>query len=308
MATPIHAEPVELTTPGPEGDLRGTYLAAGAPIVLIVPGSGPTDRDGNNPFGIRASTYRLIAEGLAERGISSVRVDKRGMFGSAAAVPDANSVTIADYAADVGAWVNAIRVRSGSACVWLLGHSEGVLVALAAAQKPDGICGLLLVSAAGRPMGAVLRGQLQASGLPAPAVEPAFHAIEALEAGEPVDIDGLDPSIAPLFAPQIQGFLRSVFAVDPALLIAGLDLPVLILHGRRDIQVLEEDAMRLKRANDAAELTILPEANHVLKSVVSDDRAANLAAYSDPGLPLATGVIDALAGFVLREHEVLPRR
>ena len=89
-------------------------------------------------MGVAAAPYRMLAEGLAARGVATVRIDKRGMFGSAGAIADANAVTIADYAADVHAWVKAARARTGASCVWVLGHSEGGLVALAAAQQPDG--------------------------------------------------------------------------------------------------------------------------------------------------------------------------
>src|SRR5262249_44225503 len=108
-----------LEAPGPAGALRGTMLApeqAKGPVILIIPGSGPTNRDGNNPLGVTASTYRLLAEDIAARGITSVRIDKRGMFGSARAVADANAVTIADYAADVHSWVDVIRRKTGASC------------------------------------------------------------------------------------------------------------------------------------------------------------------------------------------------
>ena len=80
----------ELTAPGPMGLLKGTLtlpsehgpLPNKTPVFLIVPGSGPTDRDGNSPLGIAAAPYRLLAEALAKRGYPSVRIDKRGMFGS----------------------------------------------------------------------------------------------------------------------------------------------------------------------------------------------------------------------------------
>ena len=99
MAAAIAAT-IPMTAPGPEGPLAGTLLDAGhdAPVVLIVPGSGPTDRDGNNPLGVKAAQYRLLAEALARKGVSSVRVDKRGLGGSKAAASDPNKVTIADYA------------------------------------------------------------------------------------------------------------------------------------------------------------------------------------------------------------------
>ena len=74
--------------------------------------------------------------------------------------------------------------------------------------------------------------------------------------------------------------------------------PVLILQGRRDIQVGIGDAERLKEAAPKAELVLLPDANHVLKTVASDDLRANAATYADPSLPLAPGVVEAIAGFV----------
>jgi uncharacterized protein len=205
-ATP--SDPIEtaLEAPGPLGPLQGTMLApasGAAPVMLIIPGSGPTDRNGNNPLGVRASTYRLLAEGLAAQGIGTVRIDKRGMFGSRAAVADANAVTIDDYVSDVEAWTGSIRKQTGAACVWLIGHSEGGLVALAAAQKATDICGLVLVSTAGRPLGEVLRQQLRANRANAPILDQAMAAIDTLEAGRRVDVSAMNPALMPLFAPQV---------------------------------------------------------------------------------------------------------
>jgi pimeloyl-ACP methyl ester carboxylesterase len=290
-----------LEAPGPLGPLKGTMLlpASGATaMMLIIPGSGPTDRDGNNPLGVKASTYRLLAEGLANRGIGTVRIDKRGMFASTAAVADGNAVTIDDYVADVGAWIAAIRKDAGMPCVWVLGHSEGGLVALAAAQKLPDICGLILVSAAGRPLGDVLRSQLRANPANGPILLQAMAAIDALEAGKRVDVSGMHPALMPLFAPQVQGFLINVFSYDPAKLIASVAKPVLIVQGRRDMQVGVEDAERLKESAPQAELVLLPDVNHVLKAVASDNPGANAATYADPSLPLAPGVVEAIAPFV----------
>jgi pimeloyl-ACP methyl ester carboxylesterase len=301
-AVPV-GTPIEtlIEAPGPSGPLRGTMLspaaAPAAPVVLILPGSGATDRDGNNPAGVRGSTYRLIAEGLAARGVASVRIDKRGLFASSAAVPDPNKVTIADYAADVRSWTGSIRAKTGARCVWLLGHSEGGLIALVAARAPD-VCGLILVSAGGRPIGTVMREQLRANPANAPLLGQAMAAIDALEAGRHVDIAGLDPALAPLFAPQVQDFLISLFSYDPARLIAGYDRPVLIVQGLRDIQVAEADARRLAQADPKARLVLLPDTNHVLKTFGSDDRAANFASYNDPSLPLAPRVAETIATFV----------
>ena len=305
-ALPVGAEPpaggVPIEASGPKGPLAGTLLrtpGTQGPVALIIPGSGPTDRDGNNPFGLRAASYRLLAEGLFHQGVNTVRIDKRGMFGSAAAVDDPNAVIIADYVADTDAWVKAIRAATGAPCVWLIGHSEGGLVALAAAQQVNNLCGLVLVAAAGRPMGDVLKSQLRANPANAPLIGAADAAIDQLAAGQKVDVSALPPPLLPLFHPVVQDFLISAFALDPAKLAAGVRLPLLIVQGDRDLQVAVEDAEKLKAANPLAVLKIMPNVNHVLKDVASDNPADNLAAYTNADLPLAKGLAATIAAFVL---------
>lgn len=289
-----------VTAPGPNGPLEGTLLDAGskAPVVLMIPGSGPTDRDGNNPLGITAAPYRLLAEALGQKGVSTVRIDKRGMFGSKAATPDANKVTIGDYVADTHAWVKAIRDRTGAKCVWVLGHSEGGLVALDSAQNPQGICGIILVSAAGRKLGDVLREQLRANPANAPLLSDALAAIDSMEAGKTVDVSAMHPALQKLFAPQVQPFLMNEMAMDPAKLAGSTKVPVLVLQGGRDLQVSEADAKALAAAQPKAKLVLIPAMNHVLKDVASDDRAANVATYADPSIPVDSTLVDAIAGFV----------
>ena len=302
MAIALTSQPVqaEIEAPGPAGPLRGTLLSPAAsdvPVVLIVPGSGPTDRNGNGPNGLHASTYRLLAEGLLEKGIASVRIDKRGMYGSATAIPDADDVTINDYAADVRAWLSTIQARTGASCVWVLGHSEGGLVALLAAQQTANICGLILVSTAGYPLAQVLIQQLQSNPANAPLLGNAMSIIESLSAGTKVDAASVDPALMPLFRPQVQRFLMSELTIDPAALLAGYTKPVLIVQGARDIQVSIQDAQRLKHANPRAEIALISNANHVLKAVHTRARSENLAAYSAPTLPLADGVVEAISVF-----------
>ena len=291
-----------LTAPGPHGRLAGTLTDAGkdAPLVLIIPGSGPTDRDGNNPLGVAAGSYRLLAEALAERGVSTVRIDKRGLFGSKDAVADANAVTIADYAADTRSWIAAIREKSGAKCVWLLGHSEGGLVALASAQDAKDICGVVLVAAPGRKIGDTLRDQLRANPANAPLLGPAMSAIDSLEAGQPVDAAQLPAALQPLFAPQVQLFLINLMAQDPAKLAKAVTVPMLIVQGGRDLQIPRADADKLREAQPAAKVAIIPAMNHVLKDVTSDDRAANFGTYADPSRPLNSDLPDIIARFVKR--------
>jgi len=300
----VAAAPVEreVTAPGPQGNLAGTLSDAGkgTPVVLIIPGSGPTDRDGNNPLGVTAAPYRMLAEGLAKQGVSSLRTDKRGMFGSKAAIPDANKVTIADYAADAHAWVKSAQAATGAKCIWVLGHSEGSLVALTAGQRPDGICGVISVSGPGRKLGTVMRDQLNSNPANAPILQPALAALDSLEAGKPVDAATLPAPLQPLFNAAVQPFVMNLLAQDPPKLAAGLTVPYLIVQGDKDIQVSVDDARLLSAGQPKAKLAVLPGVNHVLKTVLSGDRAANMATYGDPSLPIAPAVVDEIASFVKR--------
>jgi hypothetical protein len=292
---------MELEAAGPQGSLKGTFIAPapGKPTVLILPGSGPTDRDGNNPLGVKAATYRLLAEGLAGSGIGSLRADKRGMFGSGAAIADANAVTVADYAADAATWIGLLRERTGAECIWLIGHSEGGLIALETARvTPQGVCGIALVAAPGRPLGTVLRDQLRANPANAPILGQAETAIDRLEQGERVAIESLHPGLAPLFAPAVQGYLIDLFGYDPASMAGASELPMLLLYGAKDLQTGTSEYDALRAARPEATAMLLPSVNHVLKAVEEDTPAANLATYGDPDLPLAAGVIDALVAFV----------
>ncbi|RDS99388.1 alpha/beta fold hydrolase, partial [Burkholderia contaminans] len=289
----LHTTQTEIEAPGPPGPLKGTLLSPDTgdmPVVLIVPGSGATDRNGNAPSWLQASTYRLLAERLCEEGIASVRIDKRGMYGSASAIPDANDVVIDDYAADVHSWVAAIRARTGASSVWVLGHSEGGLVALLAARQSADIAGLILVAAAGRPLGPVLRQQLQSNPANAPILDNALSILDSLEAGDRVDAASIDPVLMPAFRPQDQRFLMSELTIDPAALLADYTKPVLIVQGARDLQVAVQDAEPLQRANPQAEMALIADANHVLKAVRTADLQENLASYVDPDVPWEYGV------------------
>lgn len=304
LAAAIAATPPErpLTAPGPEGALSATLVDAGpgSPVAIIIPGSGPTDRDGNNPMGVKARPYQLLADALAATGLSTVRIDKRGMFGSKAALADANKVTIAGYATDAHAWAKAARSATGAKCVWLIGHSEGALVALKAGQDPTDLCGVIAVSAMGRKFGTVLRDQLKANPANSVFLDAALGVIAELEQGRTVPADKLGPILPMVFPPAVQPYLIDVMAQDSVALASTLKLPLLVVQGDKDIQIGIADAQSLASAHKDATLAIVPDVNHVLKKIASTDPATQLKTYADPDLPIAQEVVDAIAGFVKR--------
>lgn len=288
-AVTVATEPAAMhgTLLSPDGQIRAA--------AVIIPGSGPTDRNGDSPLGVSAASYRLLAEALADQGIATLRFDKRGVGQSAAAIVAEDQLTFDISATDARLWLDETLARTGLSCAWLIGHSEGALVALKAAEDNDPrICGLILVSGAGRRIGDVLREQL-ATSLPTALRDAAFAALTELEAGRTTQAP---PALAALFRPSVQPYLISWLALDPARLAASFHGPMMIGQGSTDLQTTLTDAEALQAAQPNAQLTVWEGVNHVLK-IAPADRAANSATYSDPTLPLAPGVAEDIAAFIL---------
>ena len=237
---------------------------------------------------------KLLAAGLASRGIASLRIDKRGIGESASALASESELRFQNNADDAIAWVETLKTLSGVKCVWLVGHSEGALVAELVAKQAKDVCGLVLIAGAGRKAGDILRDQLGPQ-LPEPLKQQAFSAIDELEAGR--DVPSPPPQLFALFRPSVQPYLKSWLPLDPAAMLASLKQPVLIVQGTNDLQVSVDDAERLAKARPGAKLVLLAGVNHVFKAVPAD-RAGNLATYGDPSLPVAPALIDAVTRFI----------
>jgi hypothetical protein len=295
LAAPATAEPVRI--PGPDGPLEAEMIAVegATDIVIIIPGSGPIDRDGNAPqMGLSTDTYRLLAEGLAEQGIASLRIDKRGFFGSAEAIADPNDVTIEAYAQDTRDWV---AYASGLApCVWLAGHSEGGLVTLVVAQDaPKNLCGLILMATSGRPIGQLMIEQFEANPANGPFMAELRALVADLEAGRSRDPASVTPVLQPLFSEGLQRYMIDVFSYDPVEIAAGWNGPVLIVQGDKDMQVRPHDADLLGDAMQQAERMNLAQGTHMLKADVAGNPFAT---YADPALPLHEDLVPGIAAFV----------
>lgn len=132
--------------------------------------------------------------------------------------------------------------------------------------------------------------------LPEPLRTQAFHALAELEAGRLVP--DAPAALAALFRPSVQPYMISWMALDPAELAAGYDGPIMIGQGSTDIQTTVVDAEAMAAAQPDARLVIWDGVNHLLK-IAPADRAANIATYGNPDLPLAPGVVEDVAGFIL---------
>lgn len=289
----------EITVTANRAVLSGTFLepanAKKKVAVLLISGSGPTDRNGNSPlFPAPNNSLLQLADSLAAHGIASLRYDKRGVGKSKftdGATP-ANTL-ISDIADDAALLFNWLR-QKGYKEVWIAGHSEGSLIGLIIAKKVKA-SGFISLAGAGRKASVLLKEQTR-SQFSDEMYQEYGKALDSLEQG--LTVKHIRPQLMNLLAPVIQPYLQSWLPLDPAVLVSQLKCPVLIVQGTKDIQVVEADALALKAGQKRAKLLLIPNMTHVLKEVKEDGRAANLKTYSDPGLPLAPGLAAGITGFI----------
>lgn len=281
------------------------------PALLLLQGSGPTDRDGNQPPGLRTDLLRQIADLLAAHGIASLRYDKRGMYANAGSLPadQADYPEFFRWENFVGDALAAEAFLAGQPSinpdrVGLLGHSEGGLIALAAAHilQRQGRAPAVLVLAAtpGRRIDEIIRDQITRSlkGDDTTEKQRRFflaandRVVKAIRTTGKVP-DSVPPALQPIYPAYIGPFLQSQFAINPTMLARDYTGPVLVLQGAADSQVSpDKDALALDRAllergQDDHAVFIVPGVSHNLKPVDSD---------GEPGFegPLSDAVRDRL--------------
>lgn len=293
--TVILQRPVTLDTG--TGELFGTLVLpksdAPVPVVLMISGSGPTDRDGNNTDGGRNDNMKRLAKILAKHNIASVRYDKRGVATGTAATPDERNLSIEAYVADAEAWAQKLKTDPRLGQIILMGHSEGALVASLAAQKA-GAAAVISIAGTGRPVDQVVHEQLQYR-LPPALLQRSDQIIAALKAGH--TDDNVPPALEVVFRPSVQPYLISLFRQNPAQAFGNLKVPALIIQGRNDIQVGVGDAELLHKAKPDADLALIDGMNHVMR-IVPNDIKRQLASYKDPQLPLASELSTRILAFI----------
>jgi pimeloyl-ACP methyl ester carboxylesterase len=266
------------------------------PVALIIAGSGPTDRDGNSPLlAGKNNSLRYLAEALAERGIATLRYDKRGIGQSRVAGLSEADLRFDHFVDDATAWGRRLAADRRFSSVVVIGHSEGSLIGMLAAPAIPA-SKVVSIAGAGAPAGDVIIRQLSVQ-LPPPLLAQATAAVHKLERGELLDT--MPPGLGALFRPSVQPYLISWFRHDPAVAASRLGVPLLVVQGTHDIQALEEDARAIAAGHPRATLNLIQGMNHVLKQTPAG-RLEQLPAYSDSTLAIDPTLVDAISSFVLR--------
>jgi pimeloyl-ACP methyl ester carboxylesterase len=286
--------PVTLETK--TGNIYGTLTTPiqtkSSPLIIIIAGSGPTDRDGNTiMIKGKNNSLKYLANELGNAGISSIRYDKRGIGESKSAMKSEADLRFDDYVNDVRDWVNKFKKDNRFSEIIIAGHSEGSLIGMIAANGHADK--YISISGAGEKAGTLIKKQLETQSLEIQ--DYSNLAIDSLEAG--FVVKKINPLLYSLFRPSVQPYLISWFKYDPQTEIKKLKIPVLILQGDNDVQVSEDDAKLLSKAQPKATLAIIPNMNHILK-IVEGDKVQNIKSYSDASLPISDELLRAIVGFV----------
>jgi hypothetical protein len=262
-----------------EGSLLTSDVKGSNTVALIIAGSGPTDRNGNNPS-MTNNALKMLAEELALVGISSLRYDKRGIGQSKAAGLKEIDLRFDHYINDARHWIDYLVTLNNFNKIIVIGHSEGSLIGMIASQQTN-VDKYISLAGAGQPIDLTIRAQLKAQ--PPIVLEQSTPILDKLLKGETVD--NVPVFLNALFRPSIQPYMISWFKYDPRLEIAKLNKPVLIVQGDTDIQVSLTDADNLAIANNKAKKVVIKNMNHIFKQATLN-RQANLLTYSQPDLPI----------------------
>ena len=273
-------------------EVQGTLLSPKGenqpPLAILIAGSGPTDRDGNQAL-FKNNSLKYLAEGLAQKGIATFRYDKRVIAQINNATVQEEKMTFEDEVNDALLVVNHFKDKYKK--IILIGHYEGSLIGLLVAQKVV-VSKFVSISGAGNSSATLIEEQI---GKNAPQLkEESQKIISQLRKGELVE--NISPYLAPVFRKSVQPYLISWFKYEPAKEIAKLQIPILIVQGTNYLQVEDKEAQLLKEAQPKAQLLLIEGMNHVLKKVKTLEE--NQLSYLNPDLPISGELVEGIASFI----------
>lgn len=259
------------------------------PLVILLQGSGPTDRNGNQSF-LKNDALKKLALELAENGIASYRYDKRILQAQRLNIQE-KDMRFDDFVTDAISVLDHFQDNEKFEKTVVLGHSQGSLVGMLAAK--DRADGFISIAGVSQPIDSILTTQIanQMPGLKTN-VQQTFKEMRANGSSS-----SYNPMLESIFRPSVQPFILSWMKYNPQAELAKLEIPVLLINGSNDLQVDEEEARRLHEANPEADLVILENMNHILRRIDGDD-LENSKSYNEASLPLHPELVPKIVEFV----------
>lgn len=263
------------------------------PLVIIIAGSGPTDRNGNSGSAVTSNSYKILADSLLQHNIASLRYDKRGIAESADKTVKEENMVFETYISDAADWVNLLKKDKRFSAIIIAGHSEGSLVGMVASANKN-VDKYISIAGPGEPVYETLKKQLAMQ--PEAIKKSCYAIIDTLVSGKIVT--GIPAMLSSMFRPSVQPYLISWFKYDPKKVIAKLTIPVLIINGTTDIQVAVDNAVNLHDACGQSKMVIIEGMTHLLKDGPAD-RNKNIALYNTtPNEPIKIQLVEAIVNFI----------
>ncbi|WP_178987796.1 alpha/beta hydrolase family protein [Winogradskyella schleiferi] len=258
-------------------------------LAIIIAGSGPTNRNGNQNF-LKNNSLKKLAEGLTDNGIATFRYDKRIVKQILKNNVD-KDIMFDDFVSDASEVLDYFKEKDSYNKIYVIGHSQGSLVGmLSAKDKADGFISL---AGAGNNIGDVIIEQVTKM---APKLgEEAQRVVGLLKKGE--NTTDYPDALGSLFGPNIQDFMINWMTYNPTEIIQDLKMPILIINGTKDLQVSVKEAELLKEANDQAKLLIIEKMNHVLFEIEGDD-LENSKSYNESFRKVSPILIESITDFI----------
>jgi len=259
-------------------------------LVILIAGSGPTNRSGNSTIGGINNSLKYLAEGLARNGFAVFSYDKRIFAQMINKTIDEKTLSFEDFINDAKDVVTYFKAQKKYAKIIIAGHSEGSLIGMVASKT--NVDGYVSLAGAGRPIDEVLSEQIAKN---SPSIkEAADKDLALLKEGK--TFENKNPMLASLFRESVQPYMISWIKYNPQEEIKKLQLPILIINGTKDIQVPPSDAELLHKANPKSTLKIIENMNHIFKEIKVDED--NVKSYSDPKLPVIPELIEVMTSFI----------
>lgn len=258
-------------------------------LAIIIAGSGPTNRDGNQNF-LQNNSLKKLAEQLSNSGIATFRYDKRIVKQIRQGKVE-KDIMFDDFVNDASDVIDYFKAKHIFNKIYVIGHSQGSLVGMLAAKaKADGFISL---AGAGNNIGDVLVEQVTQMA-PALGVE-TQRIVDLLKEGKTTN--DYPEALASLFRPDQQPFMINWMKYNPTEIVKTLKMPILIINGTKDLQVSESEAQLLTDANDNAKLSIIENMNHVLFEIKGDD-LENSKSYNESFRPISPQLIISITDFI----------
>lgn len=279
-------------------EIKGTLLTPNTikklPLVIFIAGSGPTDRNGNSTM-TKNNSLKFLAEGLADQNIATYRFDKSILTTSKNVGFKEDSLRFEDEVEEVKELVQHFKKNKSFSKIYLMGHSQGSLVAILAAK--NAVDGFISIAGAGRPIDLIITEQIERQ---APFLKDETIKILADLKKEKI-VEEINPYLIALFRKSVQPFLISWIKYHPQMEIHQLKIPILIINGTKDLQVTVKDAELLKEANLDAELVLIDNMNHIFKKI-EGDIIENQKSYNNPDLPVMPELIQSITSFINKQN------